>query len=177
MVNEVYLWVVWRVAKKLREEGKLSLYNLAKALFIVEKEYEKRFGQRLIEDEFVWWHYGPYPWRLEEVLEELKKGGYIKYEVVVKVPEVRGYSQDDVDFIDTIVKHQLSEIEGRTRYIRVNIEPIKEPQRPSVAGQVEEVLEAVWGKIRRILIMRREEVDREIISEYAVKPQLGEVIG
>ncbi|MEM4863113.1 MAG: hypothetical protein QW706_08060 [Candidatus Nezhaarchaeales archaeon] len=71
------MWIVWRVAKRLRGEGMLSLYNLAEALFIVEKEYEKKFGQKLIRDELVWRRCGPYPWRLEVVLDELSRNVYI----------------------------------------------------------------------------------------------------
>jgi len=121
-------WLVWFVTKAWHDVKRKDLYveQLLDILFLLNREFKRRFGRRLLDFEFTAWLDGLHSYEFYETLERCADMRLVEYIVSVKLPEAPDC--DDEDARAVYVKHELDRVDAK--YVLRTVKPLAEAVDP-----------------------------------------------
>lgn len=105
--------------------------RLVKLIYILDREYFKKYGKNLTGVNYKNYYYGPFSHQIEEALEELEKEGSIKIEKMQDIFENKEF------YVITLNSHNFSLTEKERT-------DIKEILNPYFQKSLEEILDIVY---------------------------------
>jgi len=185
-------WVLWRTVKALYEaelgrldrrvDSGVSVLHVDKALYLVCRDFYRRYREKLLSGDFIMYHYGPYYDKLEDLLCECERLGLIEYIVEVYLPEAPSPDIVDIDYAVQIAESQIKEIvktyyEKRVKPLRDNVEvPPDLDEVLHRAGCSRRDLEALIEEKARVVAGSRAEHLLKIIEPDITGKKIGEIV-
>jgi len=121
-------WLIWFASKMWynTKHKNLSAERLLEILFLLNREFKRKFGRRLLDFEFSAWLDRLYSYEFYEALEEVADAGLVEYVVEVEIPDAP--HDGDEDIRSAFVKHELDRLD--VEHVRRIVKPLADAVEP-----------------------------------------------